>query len=94
MSFLTSSADLAPVIPVHWGGKIQEFTSLVTSNHKWSEMRVETRTHGSSQTTVDLEDGEFAKMRFLAFGNVWKAIIGDYLVGSRGLDTLPFAAYR
>jgi len=50
------------------------------------------RTHGSSKTTVDLENGEFVKVGG-GFG-LWEVSIGDDLVIGGWLDAIPVAVEK
>ena len=46
-------------------------------------------THGGTETTVDLENGELVKAGRVFW--LWKIGIGDDLVSCRRLDTVPVA---
>ena len=76
MSFLTSSALLAPVMP-------RRGTSVTQRQRKKRD------THGSTEATVDLEDGKFVEVvDIVSLGEI---SIGDDLIGSRRFDTIPVA---
>ena len=77
MSSLTSSADLAPVIP---GRGYQDSAR---------EPEKKSLTHGGTKTAIDLEHGELAEHRVIL--GLRKGVVCDNLVGARRLDAVPIA---
>ena len=48
------------------------------------------QTHGSTETTVDFEDGELVEVGRVLW--LWEVGIGDNLIVGGRLDTIPIAA--
>ena len=79
MSFLTSKALLAPVIPIQRAHEI-------SPNKRKDPTRL--RTHGSTESSVDLENGQLIEKVGILSG--WQGRIRNDLVFVGGADFVPF----
>ena len=79
MSFLTSKALLAPVIPIHRAKEM-------SPKKRKDPTRV--RTHGSTKSSINLENSQLIEKAVILSG--WQGGIRNDLIFSRRADFVPF----